>query len=335
VSAPFAAVALATALAVALGACRAERPGWTFAPPAATPTATASVPESPSPAASPPPTAPSPSPTPGPSVEPTPIPAPSTAPVARTLEVPILYYHRVAAPPPGFAGWSRARRERFLRYDVIPAAFGAQLDWLLARGYTTILPRDLAAHWDAGTPLPPRPVIISFDDGTHDWVQTVLPLLRERAMVAQFYITIQAVPRGGMSWRELRALRDAGMGIGAHGLHHRQLAGLPGRRGAVTEPVMRREVTRPRSILERRIGVVPDSFSYVGGGVDATLRRLVEEAGYTTARSILRGTRQDVRRRFMLRVVRIGARTDVRDVRTGILVPGLPAFTRLVQPPAD
>ena len=35
-----------------------------------------------------------------------------------------------------------------MTYDVVPAAFEAQLDWLMANGYTTILPRDLAAHWD-------------------------------------------------------------------------------------------------------------------------------------------------------------------------------------------
>ena len=72
------------------------------------------------------------------------------------LAVPILYYHRVSAPPRGFARWSPARRERFLAYDVLPAAFEAQLDWLVARDYTTILPRDLAAAWDEGVPLPER-----------------------------------------------------------------------------------------------------------------------------------------------------------------------------------
>ena len=68
-------------------------------------------------------------------------------------------------PGPGaardFTHESTARRERFPTYDVLPVAFAAQLDWLLANGYTTILPRDLAAHWDQGTPLPAKPVIIT------------------------------------------------------------------------------------------------------------------------------------------------------------------------------
>jgi peptidoglycan/xylan/chitin deacetylase (PgdA/CDA1 family) len=268
-------------------------------------------------------------------------PAPGGAPAAdpaasnpTAVSVPILYYHRIIAPPRGFRQWTRAQRKRFLAYDVVPAAFEAQLDWLVAHGYTTILPRDLAAYWDQGVPLPVRPVMITFDDGTHDWAGTVLRLLQERGMVAEFYVTLASIPSGGMTWRELRALAAAGMGIGAHGLHHRQLAGLPGRRNAVSEAVMRREVNRPRAVISAHLGMVPDSIAYVGGGFNATLQRIVREAGYTTARSILHGNTQLESRRYTLRVVRVGSGTDVVDVVKGTLVPGLPRFTRLMQPGA-
>jgi peptidoglycan/xylan/chitin deacetylase (PgdA/CDA1 family) len=316
---------LAAALLVA--ACRPTvAPGWTFTPVAAV--------------ASPRPT-PSPYPTPTPSPAPvatTPVPSavPTTPPVAHgpdRLAVPILYYHRVIAPPSGFRRWTPERRQRFLRYDVVPAAFEAQLDWLVAHGYTTILPRDLAAAWDRGVPLPERPVIITFDDGTHDWAATVLPLLRERGMVAEFYVTLASLKSGGMSWPELRALAAAGNGIGAHGLHHVQLAGFGTSRPAFTEARMRTEVEASRDLLAAKLGVVPDSYSYVGGGFDSTLKRLVFEAGYTTARSIVRGRSQDVSRRFVLRVIRIGSKLDVRDVTRGTLVAGLPGFTRLMLGP--
>ena len=244
--------------------------------------------------------------------------------------MPILYYHRVSDPPPGFARWSKAQRERFLTYDVLPVAFEAQLDWLLANGYTTVLPRDLAAAWDRGVPLPPKPVIITFDDGTHDWTRNVLPALRERGMIAEFYVTLAALTSGGMSWPELRAIVAAGNGIGSHGYHHWQLTGFGRSRKPFTEAQMRREVQASRDLLARKLGVVPDSYSYVGGGHDATLRRLVAEAGYTTARSISRGRTQDVSRRYLLRVVRVGSRLDVRSVVRGTLVPGLPGFTRLM-----
>lgn len=308
---------------LALDGCKASTPpGWTFAP--APDAGSAGAPRTP---------APSPTPLPDPTPALPPTPAPTPPPIAHgpdRLAVPILYYHRVIEPPRGFARWRAATRERFLAYDVIPAAFEAQLDWLVAHGYTTILPRDIAAAWDTGAPLPRRPVIITFDDGTHDWTAAVLPLLRERGMVAEFYVTLQALTSGGMSWPDLRALAAGGNGIGSHGLHHRQLAGFGRSHPASTEEEMRREVERSRDLLAENLGIVPDSYSYVGGGQNAMLRRLVREAGYTTARSILRGRAQDVSQRYLLRVLRVGSRLDVRNVVRGTLVTGLPGFTKLM-----
>jgi hypothetical protein len=86
------------------------------------------------------------------------------------------------------------------------------------------------------------------------------------------------------------------------------------------------EVHDIRAVIKARIGIAPDSMAYVGGGFNAPLERLVRQAGYTTARGIVRGIVQTVARRFELRVVRIGVRDDVADVLTGSLVPGLPTF---------
>ena len=259
-------------------------------------------------------------------------PAPAPAPPGT---VPVLYYHRVQAPPAGFSSWSPSRKRAFLAYDVIPSALQAQLDWLVAHGYTTILPRDLAAHWDHGTPLPARPVILTFDDGFHDWVTTVLPMLRQRHMVAEFYLTLDAIKSRAISWADVRALGAAGNGIGAHDVHHVQLAGLGQHRPAATSAVMWAEISRIRRVIAQHIGTVPDSMAYVGGGFDARLEALVRRAGYTTARSIIRGIHQRRDGRFELRVVRIGAHDDVTDLMRGHLRLGLPTFTARIAGQSD
>lgn len=87
------------------------------------------------------------------------------------------------------------------------------------------------------------------------------------------------------------------------------------------------QVKRARDIIAREVGVAPDSMAYVGGGYDKTLIRLVRKAGYTTARSIVRGIVQTRADRFTLRVVRIGPRDDVVNLVKGTLEPGLPVFT--------
>ena len=115
-----------------------------------------------------------------PSQTPSPSPSIPTLPPIPAGSVQILYYHRVKRHRRHLT-WSAARRRAFLAYDIVPSAFTAQLDWLQQNGYTTILPRDLAAHWDDRAALPGRSVILTFDDGFHDWASTVLPALRRVA----------------------------------------------------------------------------------------------------------------------------------------------------------
>jgi peptidoglycan/xylan/chitin deacetylase (PgdA/CDA1 family) len=259
------------------------------------------------------------------SIPPFPSLIPSFAPLAEGT-VPILYLHRVVATPPGFATWSADRKREFLAYDVIPAAFAAQLDWLIANGYTTILPRDLAAHWDHDAPMPPRPVIISLDDGSPSWTRTVLPMLQTRHMVAEFYLTLAAIASHSITWNQVRELARAGMGIGAHDVHHVELAMRGDDLPPASLETMWYEVHQARVVIGREIGTPPDSMAYVGGGFNADLIALVRKAGYTTARSIIRGIGQSSSTRFTLRVIAIRPREDVVDVVTGEMVPGLPTF---------
>jgi peptidoglycan/xylan/chitin deacetylase (PgdA/CDA1 family) len=280
-----------------------------------------------------------PSTTPVPAVgRPAPLPVsliPTVPPANATATVPILYYHRVQAIPAAYPGWSAERKRRFTTYDVLPVAFAAQLDWLFLHGYTTILPRDLAAHWDQGTPLPEHPVMISFDDGSRDWVKKVLPQLKARGMVAEFYLTLDAIKNGNLTWKEVRRLAAAGNGIGAHDVHHVQLAGFGPGHSKVSAATMWSEVSEIRRIIGFNVGVFPDSMAYVGGGVDATLESLVKTAGYTSARGIQRGVVQRPTTRFRMRVVRIGIHDDVANLLQGTLVPDLPTFAARMRGVSD
>ena len=337
------AVAWIAVLALLASACAAHLPASSGGPSAAAPasagpvasasaagplasaTAIASASASAVPFASAP-ASPSGSNEPGPGVTPPVSPKPANLPPIPAGAVPILYYHRVQAPPPDYPTWSKARQAAFIEYDAIPNAFAAQLDWLFANGYTTILPRDLAAHWDHDAALPAKPVILTFDDGWHDWVGTVLPMLQARGMVAEFYVTLTAIANGNITWAEVRTLAGAGQGIGAHDVHHVQLAELGQGRPDASPATMWAEVYGARQTIGQHIGIYPDSMAYVGGGFNPELETLARQAGYTTARSIRRGIVQGVALRYQLLVVRIGPYDDVLNVVTGSIDPNLPVF---------
>ena len=158
--------------------------------------------------------------------------------------------------------------------------------------------------------------------------------LHKRGMVAEFYLTLDAIKADAIDWGDIRELVAAGNGIGAHDVHHVQIAGLP---GGHDPPVatMWREINDIRAVILANVGVAPDSMAYVGGGYDKTLLRLVAGAGYTTARTINRGIVQTVDRRYRLRVVRIGANDDVVDPQKQTLVPGLPTFAARMRGVSD
>ena len=48
---------------------------------------------------------------------------------------------------------------------IYPGEFRRQMEYLHAHGYTTTTLRALYEHFTNGTPLPSRPVALTFDDG--------------------------------------------------------------------------------------------------------------------------------------------------------------------------
>ena len=221
--------------------------------------------------------APSPSPAPAPPSPLTPLPAPTRRPTrpcapapAPPLHiprsgVPIVYYHRVESVPPDFGSWGSKRKRTFLAYDSLPTAFEAQLDWLQAHGYTTILPRDLAAHWDHGA----RAAAAAGDPGLRRRVED---------LAAQGAAGAQGPRHGRRVLPHARrdqarqphlgagpAARRAGNGIGAHDVHHVQLAGVPHRKPA-SRKRMFREVDGARRRSSSTSGSRPTRWPTSGAG---------------------------------------------------------------------
>lgn len=111
--------------------------------------------------------------------------------------VAILGYHRVSDTRPDPLGLS-----------VSPAHFRAQLA-AIARMAQPLSLADAARSLAAGR-TPSRGLVLTFDDGYADNLETVLPLLEERAMPVTIFVTTGN--RGGEFWwdRLARALEGAG-----------------------------------------------------------------------------------------------------------------------------
>jgi hypothetical protein len=78
---------------------------------------------------------------------------------------------------------------------------------------------------------------------------------------------------GFLGWGDVRALADAGMVVGSHGLDHSLLDDL-------TDTDLRRQLQESRELLENRLGRAVEWLSLPGGTGGARAIKLARELGY-------------------------------------------------------
>ena len=76
----------------------------------------------------------------------------------------------------------------------------------------------------AGAPLPPKPIVLTFDDGYDDNYLNAFPTLKDHGFTGAFFvITVRADSSafGYMTWEQIQEMAANGMEIGSHSLDHR------------------------------------------------------------------------------------------------------------------
>src|SRR3954453_8831501 len=155
-----------------------------------------------------------------PRAKPTPPARPARAPsaaIAARARVPVLCYHQIR--PPTSADGAAART-----YIVRPSVFAAQMRALDDAGYTTVTGDALVDHLARGTPLPRKPVLLTFDDASAGQYTDAFPVLRRHRFVATFFIMTVVLGKPGWLTRgQVRAFDRAGMTIGSHTWDHKDV----------------------------------------------------------------------------------------------------------------
>jgi len=229
----------ATATGTATTAAATVEPSPTQAPPTATPTAT-----------------------------PLPLPTPVGT-YSLTVKVPILMYHYISEPP-------EDADEYRTDLSVSPAAFRAQMQYLADNGFTPIDLYTLSRAITGKESLPPRPVVITFDDGYLDHYQNAFPILQEFGFTGTFFIITGYVDAGNpnhMTWPMIEEMAAAGMRMESHSKTH------PDLREATREGLVW-EILGSQETLAAHIGYMPRYFCYPGGRYDEDTIAMLEELNF-------------------------------------------------------
>jgi len=166
------------------------------------------------------------------------------------------------------------------RFVATPDTLEQELAYLRDDGYVSITFDDLVSHITKNTPLPQRPVILSFDDDWESQYTYAFPLLEKFGFTATFYIWTAVVGREHhMTWDEISTLAKAGMQIGCHTITHPYLTRVK------SDVSLRREIIGARTLIEEHVGVPVTTFAYPFGQYNERVAAIVREAGFTSARS--------------------------------------------------
>lgn len=270
-----------------------------------------------------------PSPTPTPTAQPTatpepapleptpvltPIPIAPPAPdgVVRTADVPILMYHYISAAP--------SANDR-IRYglSVTPEVFDEQLKLLQDNGFTTVTLRDVYEHLALGTPLPEKPIVLTFDDGYVDHYTNAFPILQKYGMIGTFFVLTGPADEGEpayLTWDMIQEMSDADMDIQLHSRAH-----LDMRNRSYDWLVF--QIIGGRQSIEGHTGKPVIFMAYPSGKYDANLQRFLRDTNFWAAVTTAPGSRHVLSDAMNWDRVRISGQMRLQDFAKllGIYVP--------------
>jgi peptidoglycan/xylan/chitin deacetylase (PgdA/CDA1 family) len=189
-----------------------------------------------------------------------------------TGPVPILEYHAIQPPVAG---------AEFPQLYVPQADFVEQMKWLDDQGYEAVTLDQVEDAWYKGGELPPKPVVLTFDDGYLSQYVAAFPALEHFHWPGVLNLVAEGAD---LPDADVQKMLDANppWELASHTTTHADLTTLDA-------SALRREVAGSRKILQDRFGVPVNNFCYPAGQYDDAVIQAVSDAGYRGATSQVPG----------------------------------------------
>lgn len=243
------------------------------------------------------------SPTPS-SLTSTPAPLPTPTPHPPTLQelnsrfgpcvhLPVLMFHHIQPE-------AQAKVNKQTGLTVDTTDFAKDLEYLKQKNYTVIPPQSLINFFDNGTPLPAKPVMLTFDDAYRDFYTDAYPLLSQHHFFATLFVPTGLVENPDyVSWDNLKSMANSGLLLAANHTwsHH----GMKTQASTVDK-----EITLADTQLSNHDLNSPKVFAFPYGTVGPYAISFLESHGYRLAFTTQHGFYQCKQQRLTLPRIRIG-----------------------------
>lgn len=234
-----------------------------------------------------------------PSAKPTPVVALIPAQSGKSARVPILMYHYIGNNP------NPADKARD-SLSVAPDKFDGQMKYLADNGFNAISFDTLYAFLKGSASVPPKPVIITFDDGYIDFYLNAYPILRKYNLRAVLFVPTGLINQGYyMNWNQIREIDSSGLvSFQAHSTTHPNLT-------AISDADLQHQITQSKKTLEAELGKPVNTFAYPFGISDGRVWQMVKSAGFVGAAGTWNGDIESEGTIYDMPRIRIGGGMDL------------------------
>lgn len=213
------------------------------------------------------------------------------------IKVPIIMYHSILKDP-----------ARSNKYTITPAVLEEDLKYIKANGYETITISDLISYVYADKPLPPKPIILTFDDGHYNNYGYLYPLLEKYDMKAvisivgsytdKFSETDEAnLNYSYLRWKDINELISSGRvefqnhTYNLHDNTHGRI-GAKKKKGESDDEykkILEEDINKLQNEFKENTGYVPTCFTYPFGGISNSSLDIIKELGFKASLSCEEG----------------------------------------------
>jgi peptidoglycan/xylan/chitin deacetylase (PgdA/CDA1 family) len=232
-----------------------------------------------------------------PTPPPTPTPKPLTVAEMNTLygpcvHLPVLMYHHIQSE-------DAAKADKQTNLTTYTDYFKKQMQYLKDDGYHVATMQDLVNFFDNGTPIPPKSVLLTFDDGYEDFYTDAYPILQSFGYKATMFTPTGLMDNPDyLTWDQIMSM-NGGILFGNHTWSHKNVG--------VSVSIMQYEISTADTQLSDHNLNSPKVFAYPYGLDTPASESYLKSLGYKAAFTEISGSVLCKKQRFALPRIRIGS----------------------------
>lgn len=207
--------------------------------------------------------------------------------------VPVLLYHHIQPQEQAIAKGQA-------KLSVDSEIFAKQMQYLVKKGYSTLTPGQFLSGIKTGS-LPPKPILLTFDDGYDDFYTYAYPQLLANKLHATVFLATGLMDNSGyLSWDKIKEMDSSGLVTFAnHTWSHKALKGQG-------EQILRFEIGTAQGQLEEKGLGGAMAFAYPYGSKSKKVEDILAELGFQSAFTTVPGWQQCASSPYLFHRNRIG-----------------------------